>query len=181
MKKILPVLSIFLLAVLSSCATIPQKVKPGDTLVIGNATIEAFGFENTGLGKLSGTIHTGIEITFQNTTTKKERTIRTDSDGNFFLSGLTANQPHRISKVSIKVEGGGGSTTHTVTFTNSEVFIPYDNTVTNIGCTKYIFDGFKNEVRYECRDHYKMRVAFKDISEDSEWADKTINDQCGLR
>lgn len=182
MKKNLSlILALTLVFLLTSCASVPKKIKPGDSLVIGQAKIQSRGYKDTGYGNMNGTFKGGIEITIKDLNTNKEKVIKTDKDGYFFVKGLAPHNPHQISKVKMTVSGNNGTYSTWVEFTNAEIFIPYDNLVTNIGCTTYIFDGKTNTVWFECRDHYKMRSVFKERSEGTEWQDKKIYDQCGLR
>lgn len=166
----------------ASCASIPKKVQKGDTLVIGYVSVASIlnNSDNREFGGRDQTITRNIEVTIENVKNNEKRVVYTDKNGYLFITGLKAHEPYRITKVLFKVNGNAGSSTTWVNLYNTESFIPYENAVVNIGCTKYIFNQKINQVTYETKDHFRMRSVFKEVSEGSEWADAKIYDQCGL-
>ncbi|MCR4742314.1 MAG: hypothetical protein K5866_05540 [Treponema sp.] len=179
MKKIVFIALILLAGILTSCASIPSKVKPGDTLVVGKMEVKAHDYkysERTGID-LNATYTYNIEITIKDIISGKEFPVMTNEDGFFFVKGLKAHTPYAISKVMVTAYSmSGWYTTFGVTLNTPPEFVPYDNQVVNIGATYFDADGSKSYWTSQTSNHYLVKEYFEELSEGSEWASKNIVD-----
>lgn len=177
-NRISTVFALSLLLVLSSCASIPKKVKPGDTLVIGRAEIFTHDYAKYNDIDLNGIFHSEMELTLKDMVFGKERIIKPNEDGCFYISGLRAHGTYGFTKVVYSVHNNDGSGVKmSVNISNPKTFIPYDNIVVNIGCTYYDFDGITNYVTWQTRNHYYVQQFYEDLDQESEWFDKEIVNQ----
>ncbi|MCR5765209.1 MAG: hypothetical protein K6G09_04435 [Treponema sp.] len=165
--------------IFSSCASIPKKAKPGDTLVIGRAEVYSHDYISLYGVKVNGELCYNIEITIKDMIHGGEKIIRTNEEGFFCIKGLKPAVSYGITKVLYKSYGSDGAWfQNSVLINNPETFIPYDNMVLNLGTTHYDFDGKKNWVTWRRMDTEKVKKYFLDLheEEDSEWFNKEIID-----
>lgn len=182
MKKVFDLVKILLgtavAVMLVSCASIPKKVKPGDTLVIGRIEVDIKGAQNFEDVEFNGRFHDGIELTIMESKTKKEKTIYPDEDGFFYISGLKAHEPYQIKSMKITRYGySGASMWHELPVAGAKNFIPYDNIVVNIGCLNYDIDYEANYYETNYSNYYYVKDCFERLNFESEWFDKEIVDQ----
>lgn len=177
MRKIVLFSLILISGLLTSCASIPGKVKPGDTLVIGKVEVKAHDFKYSEKTKidLNATYKQNITLTVKNVVDGKEVQVQTNEDGFFFLKGLKAHNLYYISKVNVAAYSMSGWQTNLfVNLGNSNSFVAYDNQVINLGSTYYDVDGIKQMWSWQISNYYIVKEYFKELSKDSEWGDKNI-------
>jgi len=177
--------SFILLSLLSilfvSCASVPKAVKPGDTLVIGNLSCIMLGYKNYEDVNLNGTIKEGVELTIMDLKKYSDvKTVKTDKNGFFVITGLTPHESYCISKIKISKTGNSGASLTTgLEFTpeNRHGFVAYDNAVVNIGTTTYTFNGRDNWVNWSFDEYWEAERMFKQEAAESEWLTKQIYQQ----
>lgn len=176
MKKVFSLISaIFLGSLLVSCASIPKKVNPGDTLVIGRVEVKTHDYIPYEDIKINGTFHEGIEMTVKNVRSNKELIVKSNKDGCFFISNLVAGDTYEITHLKLTVYSNSGACQWIeVSFSNPRTFVPLDNQVLNIGCTYYDFDGANNWASWQTGNHNYVKEFFKDLPDESEWFEKEI-------
>jgi len=181
MKKVFFVLGMILSTmILTSCATLPKKVKEGDTLIIGQITCSLSGYDNYEKGKPKGLSKDKIEAKVLDVNTNKEYNVVPDKDGFFFLKNLPAHHACVISYIKVTrtdPNGSGYYVTFEVPASQRKVMIPYSDAVVNAGTYKYYFDGKRNWVTWENTGNSAVNVHFKQMNEDSEWFEKKMYDQ----
>ena len=160
-----------------SCASLPKTVKPGDTLVIGRVEVKAHDYSLFSGTNLNGTFHSDVELEISEQVSGRKVTIKPNKDGCFYIKGLKAGYSYAVTKVSyMALKDGGGGVKMSVNISYPKYFLAIDNKVVNLGCTYYDFDGAKNWVTWETKNHYYVKEFFNDLQEESEWYDKSIVD-----
>ena len=180
MKKSLlfSVLTLVIAVSFMSCASLPKKVKPGDTLVIGRVEVKTSGYENFMDVEFNGIFHDGIELTIRDQITGKERTVLPNKDGCFYITGLKAHGTYGISKLKLTRHGISGAYSWLeFEIPNPKVIIPYDNMVVNTGCLYIYFDYTAGQVSWETKNHFYVNQFFQELEEDSEWFEKKMYNQ----
>lgn len=182
MKKNVFFIGIFtFLFILMSCVSIPKKVKNGDTLVIGQVTVNGHGYkvfpEENNL-TLNGFHTDNIEVTIAEWDTGKERKMIIPKDGFFYWTGLKANETYIIKKVEYKVTAPSGAWVNAwIDQVTNMSFIPKENTVVNIGINHFDFNGVSNWVEWNRNYWGDTQNHFKGLELDSEWMKKSIVNQ----
>ena len=167
----------FAAVLFASCASIPKKAKPGDTLIIGRAEVYSHDYISLYGVKVNGDLCYNIEITVKDIIHGGEKIFRTNEEGFFCIKGLKPSVSYGITKVLYKSYGSDGSWFQNYVLINTpETFIPYDNMILNLGTTYYDFDGKNNWVKWRTSDFDKVKDYFLDLEEeeDSEWFSKEI-------
>lgn len=178
MKKVLGLISTILLAVmLTSCLTVPKKVKRGDSLVIGQVGVRVLGAEAFSDIKFNGTFYDNIEIDVTNAKTNHSKMVKPNQKGYFFITGLKPHETYYISRIKMMRSGNGGTQWVEQSIGPMKSFIAYDNIVVNIGCNLFTFNYLSNEFTYEVRNFNAVKNNFLEAAEDSEWLDKDIVNQ----
>lgn len=161
-----------------SCASLPKKVKPGDTLVIGRVEVKAHDYGIFNGTVLNGTFHSNIELEFTQQDTGIKRNVKPNKDGCFFIKSFKPDTTYGITKVTYEVKNAAqdGGVLNSVVINNPKWFTAADNKIINLGCTYFDFDGSKNWVTINTTNHFYVKQFFQDLEEDSEWYDKDIID-----
>ena len=169
--------AIFLSILFMSCASLPKKVKPGDTLVIGRVEIKAHDIESYDGLNMNGVFYSDVELELKEQLHGKTRIIKPNKNGCFYITGLKANYTYGFTKASYYVyKSDGGYVKMSVDIPEPKWFVASDNIILNIGCTYYYFDGIKKWVTWETKNHYYVKEFFQELDEESEWFSKRIVD-----
>jgi len=181
MKKVNSFLCIFLsVLILSSCATLPKKVKENDTLVIGQIHCTSSGYKKYKDVEINGTYSTGIEMTVLDTITSREYKVLPDKEGYFYIKNLPTHHACCISFVKatrMASSGNGYYVSISIPPEQRKLFIPYKNQVVNLGTIDYFFDGSRNWVTWDYKGFSGVNYHFLNLDEDSEWLSKKIYEQ----
>lgn len=179
MKKVLQLFTIIAaVTMLASCASLPKKVKKGDSLVIGQVEVRTLGYENYEDVKFNGTFHDGIELTITDVKTNKEIKVSPDKEGYFYITGLKPHESYRISKFKLTRYGNSGASTWIEPDVyDQRTFIAYDNIVVNTGLHAFTSNWLAKEFIYEIKKHNSVKNHFLEQDFDSEWMDKEIVNQ----
>lgn len=179
MKKIFFSMTVLLLSLISiSCASVPKKMKKGDSMVIGKVDVEAVNYPvSVGDVNFNGHYMEGNEIIIRNIKTGKEKSITTDKDGYFYVSGLIPHDTYEITTLKVThYENSGSGITVTTEFSSPRQFVVYDNIVVNLGATFYTLDGSTNMTSWEITSYYLVKQYFQEIAAESEWLNAEIID-----
>ena len=162
----------------TSCATLPKKVTPNETLLTGCIKATAHGYATYGTSSVNNSKSTKIEITMSDSKDMKVYKIKPNKDGLFVIKGLSAGETYRIRNLKLISEGGDGSSAWVfVNFQNHKPITMDSEAITNIGYIAIDFDGKTNYTTWTIDRHYYVEDKFKALAEeeDSEWAYKRFN------
>lgn len=163
-------------AMLSSCASLPKKVKPGEGLVIGRA---AFTVQNVAPyegQKLNGTYKDGIKLTLVDWDTQAKKEIVLDKDGYFYLSNLNPNHQYTFTRADLGIKLNSGAYEFWIQMGNPKLFSPKEGQVLNLGYLFLTLNGANNSATWDYSSHYLVKENFQALEEDSEWLDMPIVD-----
>ena len=84
---------------LTSCATLPKKVKPGDSLVIGRVEINVHDYGTFDGINLNETDISEVELVLKDVISGKEKLIRPNKDGFLYITGLTPHRTYAFTQI----------------------------------------------------------------------------------
>lgn len=171
-------LALCALMLFASCATLPKKVKPGDSLVIGRVEINVHDYGTFDGVNLNETDISEVELVLKDVIYGKEKIIRPNKDGFLYITGLTPHRTYAFThlKFSVVANDGHGGIFNT-DLPQIRSFIAYDNIIVNIGCTSFDYNGAKSWVSWKTSNYYYVKENFESLDEESEWFDKEILEQ----
>lgn len=180
MKKSLLIAAVIaFVAILSSCASIPKKVKDGDTLLIGRTEVYVHDYPDYQDVKINGIYYDHIELTISCVQNNSKKIVRPNKDGYFYITGLTPHYSYYISSAKFTA-GSTSGYYYTITLDMSSYekdFIPYENAVVNMGCLNIDFNGENNYANWSYSRPEIVKANFDTIDSDSQWHDMDYYEQ----
>ena len=160
---------------LFSCASVTryEPKNNSDSLIIGKIKMDNKNFNTYGSISVNGVHTANIEISISNMTSGEILKTKTDKEGFFMFYNLDPSDNYQITKIYLKKEENNSWADVYMNTSNSNIFSPTINSITDIGFYYVKTDKINNIWNFNKIDNSKFNdfiIKYKD----TEWVNKNI-------
>jgi hypothetical protein len=167
-KKLFTYFAVLTAFVFCGCASLPEPSLKEKTLLIGNINFQYENWENVNFEK-NKKLYQNIELTICNSSTLRNYTMQTSSDGSFSRTGLPAGTYYLV-KLDVKFTDIGSEAEHWITFGTEKYSFQIRNGVTNLGRLEWTSDYKTNTYTIKWNKDYSIvHTKFVYRHSDSAW------------